>query len=326
MSPTQLTGGQWVGPMVRMQASGQSGYLGIYYWNSGSPELMLFLRKGGNWTQLGSTYNSGALPAGTQLQVSAVGSTISFLENGVAKITVTDTNLTGGAPGIMAYGNPDADTWSGGSAGSGTTYSVGGSVSGLSGTVVLQDNASDTLSVSANGPFTFGTQLASGGAYAVTVTTNPSGQTCTVASGSGAMASANSPTWPSPVPPAAADRRTRWAGRCRGCPGRWCCRTTAATPSASARRPFTFGTQLASGAAYAVTVQTNPSGQTCTVASGSGTIASANVTNVAVSCTPAARSVRSTVMRRIISTGRTGAWGRTGRRPRTGRCRSPRSR
>ena len=100
---------------------------------------MLFLRKGGNWKQLGSAYSSGALPAGTQLQVTAVGSTISFLENGVAKITVTDTNLTGGAPGIMAYGNPDADTWSGGSAGSGT-YSVGGSVSGLSGTVVLQDN------------------------------------------------------------------------------------------------------------------------------------------------------------------------------------------
>ena len=33
-----------------------------------------------------------------------------------------------------------------------------------------------------------------------------------------------------------------------------------------------------------MTVQTNPSGQTCTVASGSGTVASANVTNVAVTC------------------------------------------
>ena len=53
----------------------------------------------------------------------------------------------------------------------------------------------------------------------------------------------------------------------------------------TANGSFTFGTQLAGGAAYAVTVQTNPSGQTCTVASGSGTIASANVTNVAVTCT-----------------------------------------
>ena len=33
-----------------------------------------------------------------------------------------------------------------------------------------------------------------------------------------------------------------------------------------------------------MTVKTNPSGQTCTVASGSGTMGSANVTNVAVTC------------------------------------------
>ena len=42
------------------------------------------------------------------------------------------------------------------------TYSVGGTVSGLSGTVVLQDNGGDDLSVTANGPFTFATKLADG--------------------------------------------------------------------------------------------------------------------------------------------------------------------
>ena len=36
-----------------------------------------------------------------------------------------------------------------------TTYSVGGTVSGLSGTVVLQDNGGDDLSVGASGAFTF---------------------------------------------------------------------------------------------------------------------------------------------------------------------------
>ena len=44
----------------------------------------------------------------------------------------------------------------------------------------MQDNGGDDLSVSANGPFTFATKLASGAAYAVTVKTNPSGQTCSV--------------------------------------------------------------------------------------------------------------------------------------------------
>ena len=79
VTSTQLTGGQWIGPMVRAQNSGQNAYVGIYYWNNGSPVLMLFKRRGGGWTQLGSTYNSGPLAAGTQLQVRAAGSTISFL-------------------------------------------------------------------------------------------------------------------------------------------------------------------------------------------------------------------------------------------------------
>ena len=44
----------------------------------------------------------------------------------------------------------------------GGSYTVGGTVSGLSGTVVLQDNGGDNLSVSANGSFTFATALADG--------------------------------------------------------------------------------------------------------------------------------------------------------------------
>ena len=43
-----------------------------------------------------------------------------------------------------------------------TSFSVGGSVSGLSGTVVLQDNGGDDLSVTASGPFTFATKVAAG--------------------------------------------------------------------------------------------------------------------------------------------------------------------
>ena len=55
----------------------------------------------------------------------------------------------------------------------GGSYSVGGTVSGLSGTVVLQDNGGDNLSVSANGSFTFATSLAGGAAYNVTVQDQP---------------------------------------------------------------------------------------------------------------------------------------------------------
>ena len=39
LTSTQLSGGQWVGPSVRTQNGGQNTYLGIYFWNNGSPQL-----------------------------------------------------------------------------------------------------------------------------------------------------------------------------------------------------------------------------------------------------------------------------------------------
>src|SRR5260370_1956741 len=73
------------------------------------------------------------------------------------------------------------------------SYTVGGTVTGLSGAaVVLQDNGADDLSLSADGPFTFATALADGSAYAVTVLTQPAPTLlCTVASGSGTIAGAD---------------------------------------------------------------------------------------------------------------------------------------
>ncbi len=63
---------------------------------------------------------------------------------------------------------------------------VGGSVSGLSGAgLQLQNNAGDTLAVSASGTFTFTSGIATGTTYAVTVLSQPSSQTCTVQNGSG---------------------------------------------------------------------------------------------------------------------------------------------
>ena len=192
VTSTQLSGGQWIGPAVRAQNGGQNLYLGLYFWNNGSPELMLFKRISGNWTQLGASYQSGALAAGTQLNLTVTGSTLSFSASGVVRITATDTSLTGGAPAIMAYGTPKGDNWVGvGASTSAPTYSVGGTISGLSGTVVLENNGGNDLSTSANGTFTFSTLLAQGAAYNVTVKTNPSGQTCSVTNPSGTVAAAN---------------------------------------------------------------------------------------------------------------------------------------
>jgi subtilisin-like proprotein convertase family protein len=74
-----------------------------------------------------------------------------------------------------------------------TTYTVGGNVSGVSGAglVLSLNSGAQSLPISASGSFTFPTGLASGAAYAVTVGTQPSGLTCTVANGSGTIGSAN---------------------------------------------------------------------------------------------------------------------------------------
>lgn len=70
-------------------------------------------------------------------------------------------------------------------------YTVGGSVSSLTGTVVLTLNGSDNLTLTSNGPFTFSTPVASGATYTVTVATQPATQTCTVTNGSGTVTATN---------------------------------------------------------------------------------------------------------------------------------------
>ena len=68
----------------------------------------------------------------------------------------------------------------------GVTYTIGGTVSGLTGTgLVLRNNGGDNRAVTANGAFTFANTIGAGAPYSVSVLTQPSGQTCTVQNGSG---------------------------------------------------------------------------------------------------------------------------------------------
>ena len=279
VTSTQLTGGQWVGPAVRVQGGGQNGYLGIYFWNSGNPVLRLYKRSGGSFTQLGGGYVSGALAAGTQLEVTAVGNKISFLQNGVQRVSVTDGSFTGGGPGIMAFGSARADNWAGGPA---AAYSVGGTVSGLSGTVVLQDNGGDDLSVSGNGGFTFATPVADGAGYNVTVKTNPAGESCTVSAATGTVSGANVTSVTVSCHTAAA---YSVGGTVSGLSGTVVLQDNGGDDlSVSGNGGFTFATPVADGAGYNVTVKTNPAGQSCTVSAATGTVSGANVTSVTVSC------------------------------------------
>ena len=116
VTSTQLSGREWIGPTVRTQDDGQDSYLGMYFWNSGDPELRLYKRTSGKWTQLGKSYSSGPLPGGAKLRLTAVGSEISLQQDGTERIAVSDRTLTDGAPGLMTYGAARADNWAGGKA------------------------------------------------------------------------------------------------------------------------------------------------------------------------------------------------------------------
>lgn len=182
-------------------------------------------------------------------------------------------------------------TGGGGGGGNSGPFTVGGTVTGLTGTgLVLQDNGGDNLTITASGAFTFATKIASGAKYAVTVLTQPSNpvQTCSVtgSTGSGTV-SAN-------VTTVAVTCTTNAVTATIGGTVSGLVANTSVilqdnggdSLTVTANGAFTFKTPVTGPTdAYAVTVLTQPTSpnQICTVANGSGT-ASANVTNVAVSC------------------------------------------
>src|SRR6266571_5190852 len=161
------------------------------------------------------------------------------------------------------------------------TFTVGGTISGLSGTVVLQNNGGDNLTISMNGGFAFATAVANASPYAVTVLAQPAGQTCTVANGSGTLAGANITN----VAVTCAANTFTVGGTVSGLSGTVVLRNNGGNDlTVSANGSFTFPAPIAQGSPYAVTVLTQPAGQSCSVASGTGTVAGANITNVAVTC------------------------------------------
>ncbi|MCP5021750.1 MAG: hypothetical protein GY930_08215, partial [bacterium] len=159
-------------------------------------------------------------------------------------------------------------------------YTVGGTISGLTGTLVLQNNGGDDLTLTADGAFTFATALADGAAYDVTVLTQPAGQICTITTGSGTLAGAD-------VTNVAANCVNTFTvgGSVSGLTGTLVLQNNGGDDLIlTADGAFTFTTALADGSAYDVTVLTQPAGQICTITTGSGTLAGADVTNVAANC------------------------------------------
>lgn len=163
------------------------------------------------------------------------------------------------------------------------TYTVGGIVSGFdSGELVLQNNGGDDLSITGNGSFAFATRLASGSDYEVLVVTQPVGRTCVVGAGSGTVGTADITT----VSVSCEARLYTVGGTLGGLSGGTVTLTNNGGDelALTVDGQFTFSSPLLDGAPYDVAVMVQPSGQVCTVTAGSGSVSTADVTDVVVAC------------------------------------------
>ena len=70
-------------------------------------------------------------------------------------------------------------------------YTVGGTVTGLTDQLTLQNNGADDLVIAADGIFEFATPVDNGTGYAVTVSSQPDGQSCTVTNAAGNISAAD---------------------------------------------------------------------------------------------------------------------------------------
>ena len=162
---------------------------------------------------------------------------------------------------------------------------IGGSVTGLSTgqTVTLQDNNGDSLTIGANESFSFATPVDAGGTYEVSVLTQPVGETCAVANGSGTVDSEGDNVTDVTV---TCSVTSSVGGTLSGLASGysvWLSTNGEVLPLA-ANGAFAFPGVFTAGTTYDVTVSQQPAQQTCTVANPTGTTVSGVMASVIVTC------------------------------------------
>jgi hypothetical protein len=169
---------------------------------------------------------------------------------------------------------------------------LSGSITGLdrAGLVLTNSNNGEKLTIAASSTtFQFTTLLAVDDQFDVEVSTQPSGMICTPSANSG---TASVYTVYYVVIKCVANQLTL-GGTVSGLTGTGLIlangsdivAVTPSTTTSGADVSFTFPTTVGDSASYGVTVLAQPAGQTCVVNNPTGTIGSANVTTLSVTCT-----------------------------------------
>jgi hypothetical protein len=236
--------------------------------------------------------STGAGDTGTSGDSSAVDSNAADTE--VADTGAADAAEVGpsdtGTPADAADGSmADTDTAEA-AADAGTTYTIGGTVTGLvaGDSFAIKDNGSDNIFISTNGAFTFPTALPTGSMYAVTVVANPvtpTSETCVVTFGTGTVAMGNVTT----VDIACTINGYTLSGTVYGLTGGTSlglqngASSLSVNGSGTASQTFQLPGLVAPGGTYDVTVASQPAGQVCYVSNPTGT-ANGNISSLVVKC------------------------------------------
>ncbi len=170
---------------------------------------------------------------------------------------------------------------------SGRSYSIGGTLSGLAASkqLTLLNNGSDSLTLSANGAFTFASKIPRRSSYNVSVGSRPPGQFCSIVNGSGfgVVSNVNNVQ-------VRCVATVSIGGTLSGLTSGQ--KVTLLDNGGNqltltANGNFLFPSTVPAGSSYTISVASQPGGQTCTVAQGTGYGITSNVTSVAVNCAAA---------------------------------------
>jgi hypothetical protein len=174
------------------------------------------------------------------------------------------------------------------------TFRIGGTVSGLTSSgLILRLNGTADLALDVNGVFMFSKPLATASSYIVTVKSNPTNQVCSVSGNeTGVVGLADvtnvAVTCVATNGGGGTPQTFRVGGSATGLtgPGLVLQLNGSIDFAVDASGAFLFPTTLTTGSSYTVAVKSNPTGRVCSVSSNqSGVVGTADVTNVAVTCT-----------------------------------------
>ena len=168
------------------------------------------------------------------------------------------------------------------SSSSSSSFSISGTVTSLSGVLIIQNNSGDDTVVeqtkSEDVSFTFKTNISSGSTYSVSVKLQPNSQTCTVSDASGTTSQNISN-----ITIACTSSSYNISGTVSGLTGSVVLQNNGADDLTVSNGSFSFTNKINKGSAYNVTVKTQPSPFICSAASNRG-LASDNMSSVSIVC------------------------------------------